>query len=58
VRVFLAQRARILGVSEDSGGTGDIGLVFRTTDDVAKQIAKIIPDKKIIGVSAPPQPLP
>ncbi|HTK85488.1 MAG TPA: thioredoxin domain-containing protein [Patescibacteria group bacterium] len=57
-RVFLAQRARIVGASEDADGSGDIGLIFRTTDDVAKQIAKIIPDKKIIGVSAPPQPLP
>ncbi len=57
-RVFLAQRARILGVSENADGSGDVGLIFRTTDDVAKQIAKIIPDKKIIGVSAPPQAQP
>lgn len=57
-RVFLAQRARIVGVSEDADATGNIGLIFRTTEDIAKKIERIIPDKKIIGVSAPPQAQP
>ena len=52
-RVFAAQRARILGLTTQDEGDSQIGVVFRTTDDVAQQIAKIIPDKKVVGPLSP-----
>jgi thioredoxin 1 len=54
--VFAAQCARAVGFSHPEGDEDSFSLIFRTTEDIAREIARIVPDKPVTGpILLPPK---